>query len=141
MRSTWVEPKQDGQPKDYVNGVWQYIVDHSQIVGNENPKYRAVLYVKDRKDFEWRVKARMKGVYRNDEKQMDDDYQKFLKEMVTWKYEQKLNKGMQEVTNRIDKEGSLIEKTILYIYRVTRNYLKKDNKPRLKEILHEVYRT
>lgn len=121
----WEPAKHDGAKKDYKEAVWQYLVDHGQFVGRAKKMMRVVVYLHNRHDFEWRVKARMMGVYRNDEKELSEEYKTFMSEIDIWRWEKRFSKNFDRLISSIDagKRG-IMEKVALWPYRQSRDYIR-----------------
>lgn len=121
----WPEPKRNGKDKSYDGAVWQYLLDHAEVVGHEkHKKFKITLYVVNQHDFEWRVKARMHGVYRNDEGEMVAEFNAFSKDRKAWKIQQEMNALFNRYLSYIDKEGKWYERVILWVYRWSRDWMR-----------------
>lgn len=65
-----------GGQKSKDQAVWQYLLDHANVIGNF---YKITLLIRNRGDWESRIKSRMAGKFRTEEKELLDEI---------WKLEQ-----------------------------------------------------
>ncbi len=97
--------------------LWQYFIDHSKI--QKNAYYGIMFYVKDRDDFFERVFARFSGDFKR--------YDKLEKaeKMATINYHvmTQISRKNSDISQRIDKSGTLVEKLLLWLHRKTRQQL------------------
>jgi hypothetical protein len=109
--------KNDGVPLSEHEAVWQYIIDH----GLWTPYgYKVMFWVRNRSMWDWKIRARMDGVYRIAEKEEEE---KLEREAQNFFITQKINNKFGVVISKIDKHGSWYDKLMLKIYRKSRDYI------------------
>jgi hypothetical protein len=118
MTSKYYHPvKTDGLPLSKDQAVWQYLLDHSK----PTPAGHCVkVYLKSRSHFESKIRSRMKGVSRADERLEEQELEKVIQASL---YDKKLRDKFSKSVSLIDKEGSWLDKLALLIYRKCRNHI------------------
>lgn len=113
------------EKQDYKRYVWQFMLDHSN--GKQNGKLKVVFYVKDKEEFERRVKYRLQGFERYSEEEKNIEAQKKLDEFYLYKKAYENFRRIEErkcgIIGQIDNNGKFIKRLLLYIYRKLDNYL------------------
>lgn len=110
--------KNDGVPLAEHEAVWQYLIDHSIWTPYG---YKVLFWLRNKSDWEYRIKTRMDGVYRVDEKAEE---LKLEKEAANFFITKKMNDRMGIMISKIDKGGRWYDKFALFLYRKTRDYIK-----------------
>ncbi len=99
------------------DAIWQYIIDHSQV--QKNGYLGIQLYVRDIDDFWKRIYARYTGDFQRYDKL---EKQKLQDDRFIHVYKKIANKNGQRAEH-IDRNGSWIEKAVLWIHRKSRDYI------------------
>jgi hypothetical protein len=99
------------------DAIWQYFIDHSKI--QPNGYLGIMFYVKDVDDFWKRVYAR----YTGDFKRYDKLEKQMRQDSIAFSIMKADSRRKSKVTDRIDSDGTLKEKMILWLYRKTRDIL------------------
>lgn len=103
-------------------GIWQYIIDHSFVTHNGGR--RVTFVIRDKENFWWRVRARMKGLYSavniDEEETMVDELRahKRMKGFVTYENVR---------AHQIRQRGTWKEKIMLYAYGIIKQKLFNEN--------------
>ena len=109
------------------DAVWQYILDHAKKTDTGN--YRIFFYIHNRHQWNRKIKQRMRGVYRNEEKDLESEYNGFKisykKNMDALWYFKNYAEKMAKIYAKIESSGSLKDKIILWLYKKTKSYLRK----------------
>lgn len=115
--------RKDGEaiPEDDMDAAWQWLMDHASPSRNG---FKVTAYVKNKNDFRYRVLARGRGIYRNDEGNMKKEIEEFVSEYGQWKRETKISGMLGRRVDLLWKSGSLYERAIVCLYRLTRDYLR-----------------
>lgn len=122
-----------GLTKSKDTAVWQYLIDHSVPVKSG---YRIFFYIRSRSDFEARVKYRMEGNYRYDERELDEKLKKQCEEYMSLRnrknsLENELGKQKafdlkrQKKFDRANKSKNIFTKLVVFLYKKTRDYIYK----------------
>jgi hypothetical protein len=72
-----------GIRKSKDDAVWQYLIDHSKP--SANARFIS-FYIKGRGDWDSRIKSRMDGKYRIDERTLQEQEDKFMQDYYTSQY-------------------------------------------------------
>lgn len=113
------EVQNDGQQLSKEDAVWQYIIDHSA----PTPAGHFIrFHVRDRKHWNSKVSARMRGIYRSCER---DEEEKIRKMVDGFFVGRKINEKFNAQVSSIDREGTWVEKLALFTYRKCRNIIQK----------------
>ena len=106
-----------------MRAAYQYLLDHS--VTGKGGMFKATVHVKNFDHFMTKVRSRAQGVHRVDEDDAKKEFEEFEKDFMTWKVEKLRNDKMSRRISSIDGSGTTGEKLVLWIYRLTRDYLQR----------------
>lgn len=111
--------KKTGLQKSKDEAVYQYLIDHA----TPTPfGYKVWFIIKNRGDWEGRIKARMNGKYRNDERKLEEKAENAVRWLNKQNYDSMImSKGAQWM----DEKGSWWQKIAVQWYRKLRTYVYK----------------
>lgn len=106
--------RKNGHKKNEDDAIWQYFMDHAYPKG---VGYIITFPIKDRWQWRDRIYARMNGVWRNEERTLEEKMQRQMTEYKNTKY---YLDNMNRTSSHILTKGSLYEKIVLWVYQKAR---------------------
>ncbi len=106
-----------GLTKSKDEAVYQYLIDHAKATPTG---YRIMFYIKNRSEWEGKIRHRMKGNYRNDERELEEEQLKAAESFIIGQSIAKRNHKKFEVF-RTSKNP--IHKVLHFIYKNIKNYI------------------
>lgn len=124
FKQAFIQPvKTNGKKQDQMHAAYQYLLDHS--VPGKGGMFKATVFLKNFDHFLIKVRSRQQGIHRVDEGKAQQEFQEFEKDFASWKVEKLRNEKMSRRISGIDGDGTMGDRFILWLYRITRNYLQK----------------
>ena len=124
FKHAFVQPVKTGGDKlDQMRAAYQYLLDHS--VPGRGGMFKATVHIRNFDYFMIKVRSRASGVYRVVEDDAKKEFELFEKEYATWKVEKVRGENMGKRISGIDSRGTIQDRFVLWIYRLTRDYLQR----------------
>jgi len=113
-----LKERENLQLKDWKQGMWQYLIDHSSVnqIGNHTIRFQ----IRSKSNFWARVESRAFGDYKICEAEEKEDIVFYLQAV---KKQRAFVERMNVVEFDINNKGSCKSKIALYCYKKLRNYL------------------
>ena len=116
----WVDFKKTFTQKQE-DAIWQYFIDHARVL--RNGYFRIIFHVKDVDDFWQRLYTRYAGEF------MRQKYEKLERASSKASFSLKIMNDRANmfghICEHIDKQGTIVQKLLLWLYRRTRDRLLK----------------
>jgi len=124
--------KKGGRELSKNTAVWQYLMDHATpVVGRQGERlFKISFHLRDRKHWNECIHWRVKGIYRNTEEEMEREFRAL--EYGRWRQEQ-ISAAKAKRADQIINSGTLLERVLLKINKITYEYLFKNEVKLQKE--------
>jgi hypothetical protein len=113
--------KKNSGGADWKRACYQYFIDHGVWTGKY---WQCTIHFENQADLEWRIKARMKGVLRNDEEAAKHEVEVFLSDFGNFKTETRRRSVFDNKLAKL-QHGTPLNRLIALVYHKCVDYIDK----------------